>query len=233
MKFLLLLLPMFSYALELPVEKSSQLLVVHGQSNGPNAEVILFSKASGKWEQKNKLEAVIGKNGIAFGEGVSPKNIFSMKPKKQEGDGKSPAGVFALGRIFGKAPQLPFSSNIAYVQSRPVMEGVDDVKSQHYNQIVDTSTVKKDWKSFEAIVRKDNLYDWFLEIKHNPKNIPGDGSLIFMHVWRGKGKGTAGCTAMEEKDLLEVLKWLDREQQPLLILLPTEKLNELKASLGL
>jgi L,D-peptidoglycan transpeptidase YkuD (ErfK/YbiS/YcfS/YnhG family) len=217
----------------LPLDKSAQVLVVHGQLKSPKAELILFTKASGKWVRGKRFEAVIGKNGMGFGKGIEAQNIFSLETKKQEGDGKSPSGVFTLGRVFGKAERLPFFSNYPYVQILPSMEGVDDRESKYYNQIVNTSEVQREWKSFESIFREDHLYDWFVEINHNSTNTPGEGSLIFLHVWRKEGEGTAGCTALEEKDLLYILKWLDKDKNPLFILLPSEKLGLLKKSLPL
>ena len=44
--------------------------------------------------------------------------------------------------------------------------------------------------------------------------IPGAGSAIFMHIWRSDHEGTAGCIAMSEKHLLQVLHWLDKKQNP-------------------
>ena len=74
-------------------------------------------------------------------------------PTKAEGDGRSPAGVFSLGRAFGYALQ----SDAAWLKLPylPVVEGiecVDDPASTVYNQIVDRRTVRKpDWTSAEKM----------------------------------------------------------------------------------
>jgi len=51
--------------------------------------------------------------------------------------------------------------------------------------------------SHEDMLRPDDLYRYVLIIGYNtPKPVPGAGSCIFLHVWRGKDSSTAGCTAI-------------------------------------
>ena len=57
-------------------------------------------------------------------------------------------------------------------------------------------------------------------VEHNPRNIPGAGSCIFIHLWRGAKTGTAGCTILREADLFTLARWLDASRQPVLIQLP-------------
>src|SRR3712207_8482067 len=45
----------------------------------------------------------------------------------------------------------------------------------------------------------------------------GRGSCIFLHVWRGPRSSTAGCTAMAEPALAELLRWLDPARRPALV----------------
>jgi L,D-peptidoglycan transpeptidase YkuD (ErfK/YbiS/YcfS/YnhG family) len=56
----------------------------------------------------------------------------------------------------------------------------------------------------------DDLYKWGVVVRYNEGAVPGDGSCIFLHVWRGPDSPTAGCTAMAEENLLSVLGWLER-----------------------
>jgi hypothetical protein len=49
---------------------------------------------------------------------------------------------------------------------------------------------------------------------------PGRGSCIFLHVWDGPGRPTAGCTAMDAAAMREVLAWLDPAARPALVQLP-------------
>ena len=43
---------------------------------------------------------------------------------------------------------------------------------------------------------------------------------MFLHVWRGPGTTTAGCTAMPDPALADILAWLDAEADPVLVQLP-------------
>ncbi len=143
---------------------------------------------------------------------------------KQEGDGRSPQGVFELGRVFGYTQEpptglfFPSGSALPYEHMAPGSICVDDPGSAYYNQIFDPDTlpesarVARDWKSAEAMRRDlahgDGLYRWGVVVRYNDEGEPGAGSCIFLHVWRGPQNPTAGCTAMAEEDLLSVLGWL-------------------------
>ncbi len=82
--------------------------------------------------------------------------------------------------------------------------------------------------------REDDQYRWLLVVDYNldpPR--PGAGSCIFVHVWRSPEKGTAGCTAMPEARLVELLGWLDPEAHPALLLLPRAEYRARAAGMGL
>ena len=99
------------------------------------------------------------------------------------------------------------------------LRGVDDVKSRYYNQIVDETTVPdKDWDSAEIMRREDGLYGMGVMIGHNPERVAGGGSCIFLHVWKGPGQGTAGCTALEAENVRKIIAWLDPGMAPRLVL---------------
>ena len=172
-------------------------------------------------------EAVVGKNGLAWGRGLQEIGLpeKSHDPIKKESDLRAPAGVFLFGEAFGYAPpeQAAFIK-LPYRQLTETIEGVDDPHSLYYNRIVDTQDVPEiDWSSFEVMRRSDELYRWGIVIKHNWENLPDAGSCIYMHLWRGPGQGTAGCTAMAPENLKTILSWLDPAQQPLLVQLPLKE----------
>ncbi len=140
--------------------------------------------------------------------------------RKQEGDLKSPVGVFRLGKWMGYAPRLPVDNDFEYEQITDTTEGIDDPASVYYNQIIDAATVKGDWHSFEKMKRIDGLYKWLIVIEYNPENQPGAGSMIFLHIWRNQNSGTAGCTAIAEQNMIELFKWLDKKKDPVMVQLP-------------
>lgn len=175
------------------------------------------------WQPVGKsVSVVVGKNGMGWGRGLL--SISSPTgPRKKEGDGKAPAGVFRLSSAFGYAPENAASQiKMPYQHLTPTIECVDDAKSAYYNRILDKEPVAKiDWSSAEKMLRSDNQYQWGLFVDHNVgPSVPGSGSCIFMHIWQNAAHGTAGCTAMEQKDLEEILVWLNPIMKPVLVQLP-------------
>jgi L,D-peptidoglycan transpeptidase YkuD (ErfK/YbiS/YcfS/YnhG family) len=176
---------------------------------------------------KPTIPIVVGQNGIAWGLGLHrfPENLPPERIKR-EGDRKAPAGIFHLGPIFIDS-RFPLSNafRLPVINATAHWEAVDDTSSKYYNQLIDTSAIEeRDWNSSEGMHRDDELYHFGLVIQHNPlPAIPGMGSCIFMHSWRGNESGTYGCTALSPEDLLEVLSWLDLSKTPLIVQLPQEE----------
>jgi L,D-peptidoglycan transpeptidase YkuD (ErfK/YbiS/YcfS/YnhG family) len=171
----------------------------------------------------SSFDASVGKKGMAWGLGVHH-NIFN-ETMKMEGDMKAPAGIFALGPLFGSEPSTDLPKlKMPYIQTQAHLVYVDDPSSVLYNRmVVVTPEGEKDWNSAEKMLREDDLYSLGLVIRHNENPVVrGRGSCIFMHKWRGKSQGSAGCTVMPEEKLKEVLFWIDQTKHPLLIQMPTE-----------
>jgi len=210
-------------------QSTSQLLVaITDNWDTLSCKIYLCEKDSGKWLINDTiLDGVTGKKGLAWGIGIHDSltlDTIDAYTQKMEGDMKSPAGIFNIGTCYGYADSLPFSSSLTYVAIKPSFHGVDDPSSEFYNQIIDTENLQGSsedyYNSFEVIKRKDNLYKWFFQIKHNPDNTPSKGSLIFFHVWRDASHGTAGCIATSEENILSVLQWLNSDKSPKIIILP-------------
>ena len=43
------------------------------------------------------------------------------------------------------------------------------------------------------------------------------GSCIFLHIWKGPGATTSGCTAMKAADVATIVRWLDAAKEPRLV----------------
>ncbi|MFZ2281298.1 MAG: L,D-transpeptidase family protein [Prosthecobacter sp.] len=158
----------------------------------------------------------IGRNGMAWGHGEFALASPSGWRIKKEGDGCAPAGVFRITQAFGDGQQ-PGWIKLPYLQCTKHHWGIDDVRSKHYNQIVDDRTVACDWTGPETMVPSIGCYKLGAVIAHNPRNTPGLGSCIFMHIWQGENVPTAGCTAMSEANLRKVLAWLEPHANPCLV----------------
>jgi len=162
------------------------------------------------------LPVRIGRNGMAWGHGDFALAAPAGWRIKQEGDGCAPAGVFHITQAFGSEPQ-PASIKLPYLHCTKHHWGIDDVRSKHYNQIVDDRTVACDWTGPETMIPSIGCYKLGAVIAHNPHNKPGLGSCIFLHLWQGENVPTAGCTAMSEQHLHQILTWLDPQANPCLV----------------
>ena len=178
---------------------------------------------------------VIGHTGIGWGQGLHGAGAPAGRagPVKREGDGRSPAGIFALGPSYGVAPTAPPGTRVKYTAVSEPWRCVDDAASAHYNRVLDERTVAKDWTSAEDMRRRDRLYDWVIDVRHNPAAVAGAGSCIFLHVWRGPADGTVGCTAMAAPELAELIAALDPAARPVLVQLPAAEHAALADAWGL
>lgn len=198
-------------------------------------ELWLFEREpGGEWAVSlGPWPGVLGVSGLAWGRGLHGHGVPADQPGplKREGDGRSPAGLFALTSTYGYA--VAATSAMPYTQVGKAWQCIDDQASAAYNQIIDTTGRVVDWKSAELMRQSDELYEWVIEVAHNQPASPGAGSCIFLHVWRGPGKGTAGCTAMARDRIEHLLARLDPEKSPVYVLLPRDRAAALKVRWGL
>ena len=184
---------------ELP-ESTTQLIIVKSTSKAM-ASVTAWQKYGATWKQAFKpIISDVGSQGISA--------------TKHEGDDKTPAGLFPLGTAFGT---LPLSLNIPYRRLTADDKFIDDVNSKDYNKWVHGNT---NADSYETMLREDGIYNAGIVINYNMNPIiPGKGSAIFMHIWYGPNIGTTGCVAMEESDLIKILRWLNKINHPYILIM--------------
>jgi zinc D-Ala-D-Ala dipeptidase len=169
-----------------------------------------------KWKKVgDEFPIVVGRNGLGWSIDSAPEAVTDVK---KEGDGRSPAGLFPLTFAFGR-PEKPGEVKLSYSKLEEYSECVDDVTSTHYNKLVDRLKVGNfDWKSSEKMLEVGLEYDLGLFVAHNSYPVRrGDGSCIFLHVWKDATTGTSGCTAMQRENLLKVLTWADPTKKPYLV----------------
>lgn len=222
---LLVLLPLSALAQGL--DDSEQLIVVTSQNwddiQGTAQRYERHGQSFEKFEAP--FAVVLGKNGMGWGKGIIDIEPGSG-PVKQEGDGKAPAGVFALGTAFGY--EASAHTRLPYLALSASIECVDDSQSTRYNQLVDGSLIASDWSSSERMRRSDDLYRQGIFIQHNTPATATAGSCIFFHIWRGPSAPTRGCTAMDPADIARLLDWLDPKKTPLLVQLPEAQYEQLR-----
>ena len=203
------------------LEASSQVvLVLTSGWDDLHGTLQCFERGPSGWRALDlPVRAVVGRSGLGWGRGVVAVD-GEAGPVKREGDGRGPAGAFRITGTFGFAPAGKAPLRMPYLQLQPWTEGVDDVRSKHYNEVLDTRGVPRDWSSAERM-RRVSEYEWGAFVGHNiAPPLAGAGSCIFLHLWDGPDLGTAGCTALEKAPLLAMLKWLDPDKRPLLVQLP-------------
>ncbi|MCE5315761.1 MAG: hypothetical protein LLG04_00155 [Parachlamydia sp.] len=211
------------------MQPNQLLIAISPKWNAVQGNLALYEQSGSSWINGGFFPVMFGKNGMAWGIGLHPPQ---QGIQKLEGDGKSPAGIFALGPAFGHARAIPL--NMDYLALTSSLEAVDDPQSIHYNQIVNRDQIAHpDWKSSEKMA-EISVYDLGVVVHHNyPQAQRGAGSAIFMHIWTNAQTGTAGCTAMERENLALLLAWLDKMKNPLLVQLPIEEYERLQEAWGL
>ena len=203
----------------------TQLLVATAPGWDSNqGELRLFERArGGKWTQQGpSIPVLFGKSGLAWGTGLAGQD--EPGPRKKERDGRAPAGVFRIGKIYTYDAALPAGANFPFHQVSTADAWVDDPTHPDYNRHVRIPDPENppEWFEKQKMRHNDFAYRWLIEIRHNSDPpVAGDGSAIFFHIRRGVTRPTAGCTTMAESDLVRVIKWLKAARRPCYALLPT------------
>jgi L,D-peptidoglycan transpeptidase YkuD (ErfK/YbiS/YcfS/YnhG family) len=200
------------------------ILVTTPDWNAPAGTLRTFERVGGHWTQVgNPTPVTIGRTGAAWGLGLN--DVPAEGPQKREGDGRSPAGVFAIGTAFGYAGKATTALPYAPMDAGDYCIDVPD--STLYNRIVDAREVGADAVagSTEPMRRDlhangDQRYRLGFVIEHNAGARPGAGSCIFAHLWKSPTDATAGCTAMADAEMERILAWLDPGRHPIFVLLP-------------
>ena len=175
---------------------SSQLIVV--DSNGYRCNVYLYEKNNHQWNPIKNTSGYVGKNGVTI--------------DKVEGDYCTPAGLFTLGFGFGTDS---IDAKIEYRLINDNCYWVDDVNSPSYNRWVESENVT--WSSAEHMIDYPQCYHYGIVINYNTDPIiPNKGSAIFLHC--SNGTYTAGCVAIAENEMLDIIKWINPDLTPMIII---------------
>ncbi len=191
--------------------------------NSMHGHIQTFERDSqGNWHAVSAPIAVLfGKNGLAWGRGL----VGTEQPglHKQERDGRAPAGIFKIGKIYTYDASLPKGSDYPYHQVSTADAWVDDPDQPNYNRFLTTPPPEHPpaWFAKAKMRQGDFAYRWLVEIRHNSDPpVAGAGSAIFFHIRRGEDRPTSGCTTMAEPDLVGLIRWLRAEDHPAYVLLP-------------
>jgi L,D-peptidoglycan transpeptidase YkuD (ErfK/YbiS/YcfS/YnhG family) len=187
----------------------------------------------GDWRAEDEAQpVVVGRAGAAWGLGLHDIPPGNDGPVKREGDGRSPAGVFAIGEAFGYADRA--DTRLRYSAMDAGDWCIDVPASPLYNRIVDSAEVGADAVagSSEPMRRDlhaggDQRYRLGFVVEHNAQARAQAGSCIFAHLWKSPDSTTAGCTAMAPPTMEALLHWLDADRRPVFVLLPQAEYRRL------
>lgn len=220
-----------------PWDNAGQLIVVTTTDwNATTGTLRAFEREDAGWRETTPALTVnVGRSGGGWGLGLHDARDQDVGPLKREGDGRAPAGVFAIGSAFGYPPTLATGLGYQAMQANDWCIDVPD--SPLYNRIVDRSLAKAPGldRSSEPMRRDlqpkpDDLYKLGFVIEHNAQAVPQGGSCIFAHVQRAPGAPTAGCTSMPEDALRGLLGWLRSDAHPVFVLLPESEYARLRTA---
>ena len=151
---------------------------------------MIIVKKSGYLKYKNfKFRCALGKAGI--------------KKKEKEGDNITPKGTFKIVKIYYRADKIKkINTLIKKIKIKKNMGWCDDPKSKFYNKQIELPSNFR----YEKLYRSDRLYDLVVVLNYNLNPIiKNKGSAIFIHVAKKSFQETAGCIALNKKNLIDLL----------------------------
>ena len=168
-------------------------------SSGCSAVVYGYSAGDQGWQMDFVSNGCVGTNGVSA--------------NSREGISCTPKGLFSLGFAFGTDPLTDLS--IPYRQLNENCYWVDDPASPVYNQWQETTEIN--WNSAEHLIDYASSYHYAVVVNYNcDPVVPGAGSAIFLHCTAG-ASSTAGCIAVPDSQMWDILHWLREEDLPLIL----------------
>lgn len=138
---------------------------------------------------------------------------FAPVDAKREGDRRTPSGSYAFDFFFGVLPDPGVRYAYRDITGRAIVWD-DDPASPRYNLWTDTTELPagNDPEPMYNIP----AYNHGAVIAYNTARTPGLGSAIFLHV--STGGPTAGCVALPQGQLVDILRWLDPAARPRIVM---------------
>ena len=120
----------------------------------------------------------------------------------------TPKGKYKIKYILYRKDRVKkIDSKIKKIAIKKNMGWCNDSKSKNYNRLIKLPSVY----NFEKLFKNNNTYDILIVLDYNMNpTIKNKGSAIFVHCSFSDNRNTAGCIALEKKDLAFLLKNLRR-----------------------
>jgi L,D-peptidoglycan transpeptidase YkuD (ErfK/YbiS/YcfS/YnhG family) len=187
------------------LDSVSQLLIVFNEIPEQNSAVLVAM------EKKKKVWQVIF---TPVTVGIGHKG-FAAPRAKREGDQMSPSGFFHLGQLF--CYDKVVNTRMPFIQTTAEDKWIDDTNSADYNRYIRGETAAK---SYENLKIRSDEYKYCMAIEYNMHPVvKGMGSAIFLHLSEGeKPNPSAGCVVLTQSDMERLLKWLNPESKPSILM---------------
>lgn len=204
------------------VGKSEQVVLVQAKNwNATRGTLRAFAKIKGSWvEVHKKVPVDLGYGGLVQGD------------KRRQGTGKTPTGTYAITSGFGRKADP--GTKLDYIK-------IDRNDAWTYNPRVPSTynifqTANRSWKSYgnyvESLYSYGKQYNYVAimdfnlprgKITKGPQGIyrtdkPANtqrGGGIFLHV--SNGNETAGCIAVAEVVMRDLMKWFNPKKNPVIV----------------
>jgi len=121
---------------------------------------------------------------------------------------RTPQGTFGFDQAFGRLANP--GTKMPYFQATNQDWWDENPKSPTYNTHVHQAA--SPGGDSENLYDSGSVYDYAVNIAHNPQRIPGKASGIFLHVTNNQP--TQGCVATDLASMKSILQWLDPAKNP-------------------
>ncbi len=152
---------------------------------------------------------------------------FAWAKNRKQSTGETPAGTFALPWAFGNSPDPGTDLTYRSVDNNDWW-AYDPRSPSTYNRWLEHGLggVRSSWAehlaSYGAQYTHAVVVDYNLpSATKNPDTTKGGG--IFLHV-NGAG-ATAGCVSVTKTDLVRILRWLDPDKHPVIVMAPASSIT--------
>ncbi|MGV9710605.1 L,D-transpeptidase family protein [Gordonia sp. NPDC003424] len=175
---------------------TSQMIVVTApKAADTTATLTAFERGSdGTWKPViGPTKAFLG----SLGMGEPKDNVY-----------RTPSGTFGLDKAFGRLPNPGTKMPYTKVDRQDWWDS--NMRSPTYNELV--RQPKSPGGDSENLYDAGPVYDYAVNIAHNPQRIPGKASAMFLHVTNNQP--TQGCVAIDKELMRKVLVWLDPAKHP-------------------
>jgi L,D-peptidoglycan transpeptidase YkuD (ErfK/YbiS/YcfS/YnhG family) len=187
------------------LHRATRLIIVTVPSmNETRAQLHTFERASpaAAWTKRSGPQTcVVGARGIGWGH---PYAAFrhDEEPLKEEGDERTPAGIYRIGNMFGFAED----KRPNYIHLTPGKQFcVEDPRSPDYGKIVPQSSVSE--KTVGQRMASVDQFRRGIFIDYPARRAAKAGSCIFVQVWRGEGQGTSAHIGLPEQEVVRLQDW--------------------------